>query len=92
MGLCNRVLIKEYAQNPCTPLPGLVHESLLHNASSCLPLRAAYAQNTEGGTCNSGRASTKAAGGGGWSYMEGHPATGNMRVAFCLTKKQSYIL
>ena len=38
MGLCNRVLIKEYAQNPCTPLPGLVHESLLHNASSCLPL------------------------------------------------------
>lgn len=63
MGLCNRVLIKEYAQNPCTPLPGLVHESLLHNASSCLPLRAAYAQNTEGGTCNSGRASTKAAGG-----------------------------
>lgn len=28
----------EYAQNPCMPLPGLVHENLLQNASSCLLL------------------------------------------------------
>ena len=28
----------EYAQNPCMPLPGLVHENPLHNALSCLLL------------------------------------------------------
>ena len=82
MGLCNRVLIKEYAQNPCTPLPGLVHESLLHNASSCLPLRAAYAQNTEGGTCNSGRASTKAAGGAGGATWKATQRPGTCALHF----------
>ena len=84
---CNWVLIMEYAQNPCMPLPGLVHENLPRIPSS-YPL---LPPGRRRGSCTSLRSSTKAVWGGGATWKATHwPGTRTLHFAWLRNKLTFY--